>query len=559
MALDTTKFEKALTDLETASQDFRVKVPETIDAGVLSDGVSISDVYKKRDQLESASKNTLDNFDQTVAKVTPFSDPERYIMSALYGDAQPTDTEKKVDSLNKKIVNTAEGIGSSLEDARASAEQRVGYTETNSELAKTNEKIAQRQTQFRREIRAFDEDARNRSINRAFFDNQKTKIEADATAELADLYIIQNAQQGNLDSARSYIDVAVDNRYKSIQLDIQAKQAELATLIPKLEKEEKNKALKLQFALGERERNLATEKEDAKTMRELALTAASNGATSDVVTAITNSKSVNDAISKASPYVGLLERQAASRAAYSASLSNRKALIDLALSGDKDAMAKLGSLGESIQAQLDAAKTTAEREQRQKTINTSYEIAEKLNIAERIATSPAFGAATGVLQNNPFLRIGGGAAAGAGTGFVGGSAIPGIGNVVGTVIGGVAGAGVATKNYLQTEKARETLFDDIESLTSRETLQTLIDAKAEGATFGALSDAELNLLIQATNALSSKIETDGSGRIIGLSGTPESIQRSMNEVVRYYQKAADSNFRNALDDEDKNTIYNLPD
>ena len=559
MALDTTKFEKALTDLETASQDFRVKVPETIDAGVLSDGVSISDVYKKRDQLESASKNTLDNFDQTVAKVTPFSDPELYIMSALYGDAQPTDTEKKVDSLNKKIVNTAEGIGSSLEDARASAEQRVGYTETNSELAKTNEKIAQRQTQFRREIRAFDEDARNRSINRAFFDNQKTKIEADATAELADLYIIQNAQQGNLDSARSYIDVAVDNRYKSIQLDIQAKQAELATLIPKLEKEEKNKALKLQFALGERERNLATEKEDAKTMRELALTAASNGATSDVVTAITNSKSVNDAISKASPYVGLLERQAASRAAYSASLSNRKALIDLALSGDKDAMAKLGSLGESIQAQLDAAKTTAEREQRQKTINTSYEIAEKLNIAERIATSPAFGAATGVLQNNPFLRIGGGAAAGAGTGFVGGSAIPGIGNVVGTVIGGVAGAGVATKNYLQTEKARETLFDDIESLTSRETLQTLIDAKAEGATFGALSDAELNLLIQATNALSSKIETDGSGRIIGLSGTPESIQRSMNEVVRYYQKAADSNFRNALDDEDKNTIYNLPD
>lgn len=539
---------------------YNIDVNSDIQSTELANAPTLDEARTLRSQLQQKEQSigSIGDIKSDVGTPQLFNDPTAYIKDQLFGDQELSVTEAEYRRQLRENASFTEGIAGDIQGAQRGAERRIGLTGLEAELAKTNEKIAQRTTRFRRELRAYEADPERRGVSRASFIDERNKLEADATAELADLYIIQNAQQGNVTAARSYINTAVENKYKAIEIELTQRQARINELLPTLEKEEKQKALQLQLALTERQNNIESEKANEKIKRDLVTEAAANGAPESVLTEIINASSVNSAMLKSAPYVGLLERQAAARAAQSASLANRKALMELALKGDTSAMKQLGKFGEELQAQLDAEKTEEERLRFEKTVNNAYEIQGKLAIAERIANSPAFEASTGSVQNNPFLKIGGGALAGGGTMATVGSVVPGLGTLTGGVIGTIAGAGTATRNYLQTERAKETLFDDVEAITSRETLQTLIDAKAEGATFGALSEAELDLLIQATNALSSKIVYEpGTSTVIGFSGTPESVQSAMNEVTKYYKKAQDKNFTDILGDEDKNQLYSL--
>lgn len=314
-----------------SDSSFRVSVPDTIDSSVLSDGTSIADVIARRNQLAKQQANNLDNFDPAVTPVNPFNNPEQYILSALYGDREKTVAERGLEKTRKSISSITSGIEDDLTDAQTTAEQTTAFSEKDKALADTNEKIAQRTAQFRRELRAFESSAERRGVAREAYTDEKTKLEADATAELADLYIIQNAQQGNLEAARDYIDTAVNNRYRSIQIELQQKQAELADYISTVEGEEKVRAQQLQLALNERERNLQYEREDAKTKRELALQAAANGASQSTISAITNAENVDVALTAASPYIGLLDRQIKQQQYYNSVISGRKAAIELDL------------------------------------------------------------------------------------------------------------------------------------------------------------------------------------------------------------------------------------
>lgn len=64
------------------------------------------------------------------------------------------------------------------------------------------------------------------------------------------------------------------------------------------------------------------------------------------------------------------------------------------------------------------------------------------------------------------------------------------------------------QNWFNFGKRDETYVRKIENILSSQVLQTLIDAKANGATFGALSDAELQMLKSAANVLAGAINPD---------------------------------------------------
>lgn len=296
---------------------FQVQIPNTVQSTDLDPNVTLESVRRELQRRRGAETGaaSLRDFDPNVSEPTVFNDPEQFILSTLYGDNEMSQAKRRQEEILGDVADTTGQIEQRLTSTRERAEETTQIGARQDALAETNERIAQRQARFRRELRAFEEDPEGRTISRAFRQDQKAKLEADATAELADLYIIQNAQQGNVQAAREYIDTAVNNRYRSIEIELRQKQAELDALIPTLQAEEKREAQQLQLAINERANNIETEKQEAKNKRSYMLEVASMGAPDDLQQRILNAPTEDQAALLTSQYIG---RQMRAQAAASA-------------------------------------------------------------------------------------------------------------------------------------------------------------------------------------------------------------------------------------------------
>lgn len=520
---------------------FDIPTQNSIPSTTLANNISFDDVraeLRRRQQLEQ-NKASLKDFNAEVSGVPAFDDPEGTIKSILYGDQAPTALEKEVAGIRSDITDTVGGIDKALTSTRERAERTQDLTGRESLLAETNNKIAARQARFRRELRAFEQDAERRGVDRAFYQDEKTKLEADATAELADLYIVQQAQQGNVDSARAYIDTAVNNRYRSIEIELAQKQAELAERIPLLEAEEKEEAQRLQLALQQRAQNIAIEREDAKTKRELAITAASNGAGSAAISAITNASNVDNALAAAAPFIGLLERQAAARAASNAALQRRASLIEMAKAGDANAIKELGAFGQTILQQQTNAELLADY---QRNLAITDEISnvdlllDKANSA--LSNDIGKGLATGAFTSPAAAAYGTAIPTGLAGGAAAGSVVPGLGTMAGGVLGTIAGAGVGTVNYAKSKNAKENFLNDVAFIAQNVAFDKFIDLKSQGVAFGGTSNAELKKIDSAASALSASLIIDPiSGQPIRISGDDVAFAENLAIVTEGLETA----------------------
>lgn len=503
---------------------FRVDVPEVVSSRTLSDGVTTQDVLNRRNELE-AQANTKPEEIGTVPTTVPtvFDNPENFILSALYGDTPETQASKDVANIRGNITEITGDINRDLSRTERTATQESGFLDKQNALAETNEKIATRTARFRREQRAFLEDATKRGFARGFVEDAQAKLEADATAELADLYIIQNAQSGNLEAARDYINTAVENKYRFIEAELREQQARLEERLPELQGEKEKEALKLQIALSERSSQIAEQKAQDKGKRELLATAAANGASSTVQRQILNAKNLDEASLVAGPYIGLLERQAAQRAASNAALSRRATLVDLALKGDEAARAELGTYGDY----LDSIQNDVEKKKRETQFNNAQE---RIVLAEQIKSNKlGLDLNTGAIKSPTLAALSTlGLSTAAGTGM---------GGPVGGAVGFGAGAISAGYIYSQGIKAKEDFAADIKALVAPAALQELVDQKEAGATFGALSNAELGLLLAASSQLAGHVNINERTGEVVITGSPEAVQADLDKVISYYEKA----------------------
>lgn len=95
-------------------------------------------------------------------------------------------------------------------------------------------------------------------------------------------------------------------------------------------------------------------------------------------------------------------------------------------------------------------------------------------------------------------------------------------------------------------------------LLSQESLNTLIGAKAKGATFGALSDAEMRILSSAATKLGSWAQRDSAGNITGFNVDEGSFKKelnalkeSANKILQYSQQESQQGGGNLNPDEQK--------
>lgn len=78
--------------------------------------------------------------------------------------------------------------------------------------------------------------------------------------------------------------------------------------------------------------------------------------------------------------------------------------------------------------------------------------------------------------------------------------------------------------------ARQDLVSSIQKQISGLTIDQLIQAKAQGATFGALSDTELGIIAAAATRIGDKQITNRKGEVVGYRGTPEAMMEDLNLI-----------------------------
>jgi hypothetical protein len=76
----------------------------------------------------------------------------------------------------------------------------------------------------------------------------------------------------------------------------------------------------------------------------------------------------------------------------------------------------------------------------------------------------------------------------------------------------------------------------IQQLTSQLTLDNLIAAKGRGATFGALSEGELNILAGGATKLNTWAKKDKDGNIIGFKTTEANVRRELDTINNFAKK-----------------------
>lgn len=95
--------------------------------------------------------------------------------------------------------------------------------------------------------------------------------------------------------------------------------------------------------------------------------------------------------------------------------------------------------------------------------------------------------------------------------------------------------------------AKQEFIASVEQLVSEETLNSLINAKAKGATFGALSEGELALLKQTASKIGKWSKTDKTGKVVGYEAPESAFLQELNTLknlqIKAYEKATGTTYQ----------------
>lgn len=218
--------------------------------------------------------------------------------------------------------------------------ERGGVDDLQEELDDINSQILAEQHSRRRKLEALDKNPDG--LFGGALDDEKFRIEKDSLRKEADLSVIQMARQGRFDSAKTIADRAVD-----AQFEREEKITSAVKLNYEVNKELFTTAEQRAFEtnLGNRERKLTQEREDAQRLSDAKLdalkTAQMNGAPLGVIQGIQNATSPEAVLQAGGKWASAdLLAQEAQRASIAASNTNR--LLALGKAGDSNAISQLG-------------------------------------------------------------------------------------------------------------------------------------------------------------------------------------------------------------------------
>ena len=325
------------------------------------------------------------------------------------------------------------------------------------------------------------------------------------------------ALQGNIALAQQQVNRAVDLEFKPIEDRLDFLKTAYTLNKDILDREDKKRSEQLQIQLDERARILNEQKIEKNGIYDVMTRVASFGAPQSVVDSIRGAKTLGEAISLASPY---MQDPAAKVELQNAVLGTQLKKIQIQREQQElNLLNKYGGMSPSeyatyLKNEQKAIKEASDAEQvaRQQGIA----LGEKVNVINAALNSPGLGSTVGT---TPLGRP----AKGLGEAIIGSTPLS-----IPQFIGGT---------FDVTTGARQNFIASVENLVSREFLDNLINVKAQGATFGALTEKEQLALTQAATKIGTWRLEDKNGKVIGYNASEKDFRTELERIRNLTRKA----------------------
>lgn len=294
----------------------KLNTAASIPSTALTKPTTPTDVMTYRSQLQGVQDTAtkLQSMLQgTTGKIltpgTTVNNPETAALKFLSGE-KPAQTEAQVQEQGflGSIRDKTKSFFGGRQDQIDNAYNQFGVNDARTELAKTQEAKAQRNVRLREDLKSLETSASERGVAREFAVDRRNQINSEAYFDLANISIVESAQLGNLEQARTDAKALIDEQYSSYEAEIAQYESELAYLAPTLSAEQKQQAEIVQFQLDQYKQQLQDKKDEEAAKYDYLAEAAKNGAPNSVTEAILSATTRDEAARLAAPYIGALDR-----------------------------------------------------------------------------------------------------------------------------------------------------------------------------------------------------------------------------------------------------------
>lgn len=303
---------------------------------------------------------------------------------------------------------------------------------------------------------------------------------------------LMSAKQGSLTFAQDQVKSAMALKYDPLKAQLQTKMDFINMNFQDLSRADQKLATAKTKQWDLQMKQIDDLKELQTKIQNIAIEAAKNGASASVLSKINKAQTVSSAMSSAAGYFqDPLDVQLKK-------LQIQKAKMDLAPKpkGDSTKIVKIN--GTDYIQNADGTFSNPVLPSNPKTAAAKMAAIDKVNAITTLKDSRGLGASVGT------------------TGFFG----------RGGLIRGAVGA-------------KQEFVAGIEQLRGELTLQNLINAKANGATFGALSDAELRLLSNSASKIGTWAILNKDGQVTGYKASEKSFKAELEKIRQLAEKDAE--------------------
>jgi len=373
------------------------------------------------------------------------------------------------DDLRSEILRSLQTL-QGRDQAQAEAETAAGLPEQNRQLQELSGRLGQLRAESLAIPLQIQEEFTGRGVTAGGVEPiQTARLRQNAIQSLT-LGAQAQALQGNIALAQEQVNRAVDLQFAPEENRLKYLSTAYEMNKDALEREDKQRADRLKLQIDERNRILEDNKEQQKGIYNIMNTVSSFGAPQSVVDKLRTARSIDEAISIASPY---MQDPAAKQQLLNAQ-------VDYEIK--KQQLAKARYENYVLQNPQESTEQLKEASTVREGLNA------KITILDAIKNSKAIDSVVGT---NLFTRA---------PGTIGGVAtrIALAPVTLGATLPSIFGGSV---DAVSGERVK--LISNVEQLISKEFLDNLINVKAQGATFGALTDREGAALRAAATKLGS--------------------------------------------------------
>lgn len=430
-------------------------------------------------------------------------------------------------SASEKAFNDLVAQISGKGTAQANLQTQLGVTDMTKQLADVNAQLAAKTGEFNSLI----EQNRGKSINSRIIGGTEDRLVRQKGIETGTLSSIAQAIQGNISTAKQTAEDTIAFQYAPLENELELKKMQLERAYDTFDASEKKRADQLLQVMNEQKAQITAEKAVKSKINDIMISASKNGADAETLKAIMASKDEQSATLAAGNFleasdfavnaktgqlynkktgetIGASVAKGGSKA--SGGVSSGKAVInpttgtqfsDAAINYAKDILAgriSITAVPTKIRDEVINAKASLEA--------TEKPLADKLQ---------AQGLSDKISQIDEVLSSKG-------------------------MSGTVGAYGITRWTPFSPDKAERLDFiASVEQLINQETIDKLVQSKAAGATYGALSEGERAMLAQSASRIGSWKIFDDKGNVTGYKISEDLFKKELNKIKDLAQRAKD--------------------